>query len=179
MTEIVINMTAAKSIAGRPVLYELSKRFQIVTNILAASITAESGFMALKASGDEERLREAIKWLLGIGMVVDAGNAESKVLLDAVKAEHAAPAKKESGRLSRPEGSVTCAIYTTSPKGIVAEPIVYELSTKFDIVTNIKGGAVTGDVGILSLELTGLPNVIDQACRWLTERGVTVERVAK
>jgi L-aspartate semialdehyde sulfurtransferase ferredoxin len=69
--------------------------------------------------------------------------------------------------------------YLTYPKRLVREPLIYQLSRKFDVVFNVRGASVNEDIGIIALELDGDPDVIEAAVAWLREQGVTVEPIEK
>ena len=55
----------------RPIIWELGKKFQIVTNVRQASITDEVGLVSLSLSGEREEIKKAISWLEEIGVKVE------------------------------------------------------------------------------------------------------------
>jgi len=55
----------------RPVLWELSREFQVVTNIRQASVTEEIGLVSLELDGEREEIKKAIAWLEGLGIKVE------------------------------------------------------------------------------------------------------------
>ncbi len=63
------------------------------------------------------------------------------------------------------------------PPSLITEPIVYTMGKQFDVVTNIRGGEVSGDSGWLYLELTGEDDEIDRATEWAIDQGVRVDPV--
>ena len=69
--------------------------------------------------------------------------------------------------------------YLTYPPSLVKEPILYLLSRKFQVVTNIRGANISNDMGLLALELEGAQGEIDRAIGWLREQGITVEPIEK
>jgi len=69
--------------------------------------------------------------------------------------------------------------YLTYPPLLVKEPILYLLTKKFNVVTNIRGANVSHDMGLLALEIEGTQEEIDQSVAWLREQGVTVEPIEK
>jgi L-aspartate semialdehyde sulfurtransferase ferredoxin len=69
--------------------------------------------------------------------------------------------------------------YLTYPQRLVREPLIYQLSRKFDVVFNVRGASVSEEIGIIALELDGQPDVIEAAVTWLREQGVTVEPIEK
>ncbi len=55
----------------RPVVYELGKTFDVVTNIRQASVTDEIGLVSLELDGDREEIKKAITWLEDQGIKVE------------------------------------------------------------------------------------------------------------
>ena len=63
------------------------------------------------------------------------------------------------------------------PPKLIKEPLIWKLSKKFDVVTNIREASVTQEIGIVSLELDGKRAEIQAAVKWLEKLGVSVEPV--
>jgi L-aspartate semialdehyde sulfurtransferase ferredoxin len=55
----------------RPVIYELVKNFDLVTNVRQASVTPEVGIVSLEISGDREEIKKAIGWMEELGIKVE------------------------------------------------------------------------------------------------------------
>ncbi len=55
----------------RPVLWELGKSFEIVTNVRQASVTDDIGLVSLSLEGEREELKKAIVWLESLGVKVE------------------------------------------------------------------------------------------------------------
>ena len=55
----------------QPLLWEVAKRFKVVTNIRQASITDEIGIVCLELDGKREDVKAAIKWLTKSGVSVE------------------------------------------------------------------------------------------------------------
>ncbi len=55
----------------RPVVYELGKKFEIVTNVRQASVTPEVGIVSLELEGEREEIKRAIEWLEELGIKVE------------------------------------------------------------------------------------------------------------
>jgi hypothetical protein len=55
----------------RPVIYELGKTFDLVTNLRQASVTPEVGIVSLEIEGDREEIKKAIDWLEDLGIKVE------------------------------------------------------------------------------------------------------------
>jgi len=65
----------------------------------------------------------------------------------------------------------------TFPRTLIKEPIIYELSHKFDVMTNIRRADVTEDRGWVVLELEGEDKEIEAGVSWVKEKGVRVDPV--
>ncbi len=65
----------------------------------------------------------------------------------------------------------------TFPETLINEPVIFNLSRKFQVVTNIKRANVEEKVGWVILELTGETDEIDKGIAWLKEIGVRVDPV--
>ena len=65
----------------------------------------------------------------------------------------------------------------TFPRKLIKEPIIYELSHKFKVVTNIRRADVSEDRGWVVLELEGEDKEIDSGVKWVKDKGVRVDPV--
>jgi len=65
----------------------------------------------------------------------------------------------------------------TFPPELIKEPIIYNLSQQFKIVTNIRRADVSGDKGWVVLELEGEGEDIERGIAWVTGKGVRVDPV--
>lgn len=59
-----------------PIIFNLSRQFQIVTNILRADITDNKGWMILELEGDSEEIEQGITWVTTRGVRVEPANGE-------------------------------------------------------------------------------------------------------
>ena len=55
----------------QPVVYELGKKFAVVTNIRQASINEEIGLISIELDGHNSEIERAIAWLEEIGVKVE------------------------------------------------------------------------------------------------------------
>ena len=65
----------------------------------------------------------------------------------------------------------------TFPQENIREPIIYNLSHQFQIVTNIRRADISDSKGWVVLELEGDDKEIDEGLSWVTSRGVRVDPV--
>ena len=76
-------------------------------------------------------------------------------------------------------GQARGKFYLTYPKALVREPLIYQMSRRFDLVFNVRSASVSEEIGIIALELDGAPEQIEAAVAWFREQGVTVEPIEK
>ena len=55
----------------RPVLWELGRKFEVVTNLRQASVTDEIGLVSLSLEGEREEIKKSIAWLEELGVKVE------------------------------------------------------------------------------------------------------------
>jgi len=86
------------------------------------------------------------------------------------KAKKTAPATKSTTPTQQ-------RLWLMFPPKLIQEPLIWKLSQKFPVVTNIRQASVTDEIGIVSLELDGKRADVKAAIRWLEKLGVRVEPV--
>ena len=64
-------LTYPKKAIQQPVIYELGRKFKVVTNIRQASVTEEVGIVSLELQGERTEIKKAIKWLEGLSIKVE------------------------------------------------------------------------------------------------------------
>jgi ABC-type methionine transport system ATPase subunit len=57
------------------------------------------------------------------------------------------------------------------------QPLISEMSRKFDLIFNIRNANVTKEVSIIALELTGEAKIIEAAVKWFRRKGVQVDPI--
>ena len=63
----------------------------------------------------------------------------------------------------------------TFPADLVQEPVIWLLSQKFEVKTNIRRADVQEDLGWVTLELEGEEAVLHQGIEWVRSTGTEVE----
>jgi ABC-type methionine transport system ATPase subunit len=66
-----LHLTFPEPLIQEPVVYNLGKQFDIVTNIRRANVEERFGWIILEAEGSEESLAKGIDYLRGLGVQVD------------------------------------------------------------------------------------------------------------
>jgi ABC-type methionine transport system ATPase subunit len=65
------HLTFPENLIQRPVIYELGRRFDVVTNIRRANVEERFGWVILELEGEEPAITDAIAWLVEQGVQVD------------------------------------------------------------------------------------------------------------
>ena len=55
----------------QPVVYELGRKFNVVTNVRQASVNEEIGLMSVELDGERPQIEQAIAWLEELGVKVE------------------------------------------------------------------------------------------------------------
>ena len=71
MARARFHLTLPQHLANEPVIYNLGKRFDVVTNIRRASVEERFGWLILELDGSDEAIGEAVSWLGDQGVEVD------------------------------------------------------------------------------------------------------------
>jgi len=68
-------------------------------------------------------------------------------------------------------------VYLTFSEQTVRDPLIWQLSREFDVVTNIRTAEVREHMGLVGLEIEGKTEVVETAIKWLEDQGVHVEPI--
>ena len=66
-----VKFTFPKDMITEPVIYQLGKRFQVVTNIRRADVREGMGWVVLELIGDEAEIERGLQWVTRSGVRVD------------------------------------------------------------------------------------------------------------
>ncbi len=64
-------LTFPKKLVERPLIWEASHKFKVVTNIRQASVSKDIGLLGLEISGEDEEVKKAISFLTEAGVGVE------------------------------------------------------------------------------------------------------------
>ena len=70
-TRVKLYLTYPSRLVREPLIYHLSRTFDLVFNIRQASINEEIGIIAIELDGTEERIEQGIAWLRERGVTVE------------------------------------------------------------------------------------------------------------
>ena len=87
-------------------------------------------------------------------------------------------AKKKSSPAKAPaNGKQQRRLWLMYPPKLIKTPVIWELSHKFPLITNVRQASVTDEIGIVCLELEGERTHLKAAITWLEKQGINVEPV--
>lgn len=127
-------------------------------------------FVNIFVSEEDIRFQQNLDTPLAAGSEVSILPAIAGGAAKAAKPAKAAPKGPTGGTMIR-------RVYLTFSQDTVTKPIIYEMVKKFDVVPNIRGASVTDEVGLLSLEVSGSPEEIENAFKWLRKNNIKVDPI--
>jgi ABC-type methionine transport system ATPase subunit len=66
-----VKFTFVDELVKQPVIYELGRDFQIVTNIRRADVGEEVGWVVLELEGEDQEIKRGLEWVSSTGVRVD------------------------------------------------------------------------------------------------------------
>ena len=63
--------TFEENLVKQPVIYELGRKFKLVTNIRRADVGEDVGWVILELDGEEEEIKSGLEWVSSTGVRVD------------------------------------------------------------------------------------------------------------
>jgi ABC-type methionine transport system ATPase subunit len=66
-----LHLTFPETLVQEPVIYNLGKNFDLVTNIRRANVEERFGWVILELEGPAEALQDGIQYLVDLGVTVD------------------------------------------------------------------------------------------------------------
>ena len=63
-----VRFTYEQEMIKRPVIYDLGRRFDIVTNIRRADVREDMGWVVLELQGDDEEIDRGLVWVAESGV---------------------------------------------------------------------------------------------------------------
>ena len=74
-----VKFTFKTELIQRPVIYELGKKFEIVTNVRRAEVGQDNGWVVLELEGTLEEIDRGLEWVTKMG--VDVNPLDGDVLV--------------------------------------------------------------------------------------------------
>ncbi len=71
MANLKVHITFPEEKIKEPIIYEVGKKYQIVTNVRRADVNEKTGWVDLELTGDVSVIEEAVQWMKQRGVKVD------------------------------------------------------------------------------------------------------------
>jgi len=71
MSKRRVHLTFPETLVQEPIIYNLGKRFDIVTNIRRANVEDTFGWVILELEGDERALEDGLKYMQELGVQIN------------------------------------------------------------------------------------------------------------
>ncbi len=66
-----IRFTFPEELITEPLIYNLGRKFEIITNIRRANVQERIGWVVLELEGDEDEIERGLEWMTAAGVRVD------------------------------------------------------------------------------------------------------------
>ena len=66
-----VKLVFPSDLITEPIIYLMSKNFEVVTNIRRANVTSDIGWVVLEVDGEEDVVNRALNWARDKGVVVE------------------------------------------------------------------------------------------------------------
>ena len=71
MAVLKARLTFPNELVTEPVVYNLGRKYKIITNIRRANITQNAGWVILEINGDQDEINKAVEYLESIKVKVE------------------------------------------------------------------------------------------------------------
>ena len=71
MIEKRVRLTYPQHLLSQPLIYQLIRQFDVLTNILGAQVTAEAGWLLLSVRGERDLVEGGLTWIAEQGVQVE------------------------------------------------------------------------------------------------------------
>jgi hypothetical protein len=71
-----LKLIFGRSLVTEPVIYQLGRKFEIVTNIRRADVTGDQGWVLLEVTGEPEELDRGVEYLESRGVKVEPAEGD-------------------------------------------------------------------------------------------------------
>lgn len=66
-----VKFTFPTALVTQPIIYNLGKKFDVITNIRRADVRDEMGWVILELEGDQDEINRGVEWVSSLGVRVD------------------------------------------------------------------------------------------------------------
>ena len=66
-----VKFTFLQDLITLPIIYDLGKQFNVITNVRRADVTEDRGWVVLELEGDMEEIERGLEWVAAKGVRVE------------------------------------------------------------------------------------------------------------
>ena len=66
-----VKFTFPTALVTQPIIYNLGKKFEVITNIRRADVRDEMGWVILELEGANDEIQRGVEWVSSLGVRVD------------------------------------------------------------------------------------------------------------
>ena len=66
-----VKFTFPTALVTQPIIYNLGKKYEVVTNIRRADVRDEMGWVILELEGSQDEINRGVAWVSSLGVRVD------------------------------------------------------------------------------------------------------------
>jgi len=71
LANLKVHITFPEEKIREPIIYEVGKKYKIVTNVRRADVNEKTGWVDLELTGEVAEIEEAVQWMKQRGVKVD------------------------------------------------------------------------------------------------------------
>jgi hypothetical protein len=71
-----LKLIFGRALVTEPVIYQLGKQFEIITNIRRADVTGEQGWVLLEITGEPDELERGVAYLESRGVTIEPAEGD-------------------------------------------------------------------------------------------------------
>ena len=66
-----VKFTFPQQMITEPIIYQLGRKFSVITNIRRADVREDMGWVILELEGDEDEIARGLEWITSAGVRID------------------------------------------------------------------------------------------------------------
>ena len=76
MASARVRLTFPEDLIREPLIYNLGRDFNLITNIRQANVDEHVGWVSLELEGDQQAIQDGLEWISGTGVRVDLASGD-------------------------------------------------------------------------------------------------------
>ena len=71
-----VRLTFPEKLIREPLIYNLGRDFNLITNIRQANVDEHGGWVALELEGEQQAIQDGLEWISNAGVKVDLASGD-------------------------------------------------------------------------------------------------------